>query len=162
MPESSCSPFDLFVLIIVTLRGMGEAFDTQAFFDPDASREYLRAWKGSVDRAATQASAMAEQMAELRVKARDDDGFAEVTIDSAGVLVDLKLTERIHRFEPAVAARAVMKALRKAQAIAADRAHDIAVETMGADSLSARTTADRMRHALKQSDAEDRLATEEY
>ena len=49
-------------------------------------------------------------------------------------------------------ARAVMSALREARAEAADRAHDIAVETMGPDSVSARTIADRMRRALERPD----------
>jgi DNA-binding protein YbaB len=134
---------------------MSEVSDTQAFLDPDASREYLRSWKNNVDRVATQAAAMSEQMKRLRVTAQDENGLAEVTIDSAGVLVGLELTDRIHRFEPAVVARAVMSALRDARATAADRAHDIAVETMGASSLSARTTADRMRQALEQEPSEE-------
>jgi DNA-binding protein YbaB len=94
-------------------------------------------------------------MHQLRVTARDGNGLAEVTIDSAGVLVGLELTDRIHRFEPTVVARAVLSALREARAKAAGRAHDIAVETMGPDSLSARTTADRMRDALERPDHED-------
>src|SRR5689334_20230665 len=123
---------------------MSEVSDTQAFLDPDASREYLRSWKENVDRVAAQAAVMSEQMQRLRITARDDNGMAEVTIDSAGVLVDLEFTNRIHRFEPAAVARAVLSALREARGKAADRAHQIAVETMGPDSLSARTTADRM------------------
>jgi DNA-binding protein YbaB len=139
---------------------MPEVSDTQAFLDPDASREYLRSWKDNVDRVAARAAAMSEQMERLRVTARDGNGLAEVTIDSAGVLVGLELTDRIHRFEPEVVARAVMSALREARAKAADRAHDIAVETMGPDSLSARTTADRMRHTLERPD-HDRPADED-
>jgi DNA-binding protein YbaB len=131
---------------------MPEVSDTQAFLDPDASREYLRSWKENVDRMAARAAAMSEQMERLRVTARDGNGMAEVTIDSSGVLVGLELTDRIHRFEPEVVAQAVMSALGEARAKAADRAHDIAVETMGPDSLSARTTADRMRHALERPD----------
>ncbi|WP_213011815.1 YbaB/EbfC family nucleoid-associated protein [Paractinoplanes toevensis] len=134
---------------------MSEVSDTQAFLDPDASREYLRSWKENVDRAAARAAAMSEQLERLRATARDDNGLAEVTIDSAGVLVELELTDRIHRYEPRAVARAVMSALREARVKAADRAHDIAVETMGADSLSARTTADRMRQALERPADED-------
>jgi DNA-binding protein YbaB len=136
---------------------MSEVSDTQAFLDPDASREYLRSWKENIDRVAAQAAVMSEQMQRLRITARDDNGIAEVTIDSAGVLVDLELTNRIHSFEPAVVARAVLSALREARGKAADQAHQIAVETMGPDSLSARTTADRMRQALERPDdvAED-------
>jgi DNA-binding protein YbaB len=131
---------------------MPEVSDTEAFLDPDASREYLRSWKENVDRTAARAAAMSEQMERLRVTARDGNGLAEVTIDSAGVLTGLELTGRIHRFDPDVVARAVMSALREARARAADRVHDIAVETMGPDSLSARTIADRMRQALERPD----------
>ena len=131
---------------------MSEVSDTQAFLDPDASREYLRSWKENVDRMAARAAAMSEQMERLRVTARDGNDLAEVTIDSTGVMVGLELTDRIHRFEPEVVARAVMNALREAKVKAADQAHDIAVDTMGPDSLSARTTADRMRHALERPD----------
>lgn len=133
---------------------MPEVSDTQAFLDPDASREYLRSWKDTVDRTAARAAAMSERMERLRVSARDGNGLAEVTIDAGGVLVGLELTDRIRRFEPDVVARAVMGALREARAVAADRAHDIAVETMGPDSLSARTTAERMRQALERPDHE--------
>ena len=124
----------------------------EAFLDPDASREYLRSWKENVDRMASRAAAMSERMERLRVTARDGNGLAEVTIESAGVMVELELTDRIHRFEPGVVARAVMSALCDARAKAADRAYDIAVETMGPDSLSARITAERMRRALERPD----------
>jgi DNA-binding protein YbaB len=129
-----------------------EAFDTEAFLDPDASRDYLRSWKENVGRMATRAASMTEQLAQLRITAEDGNGLAEVTIDSSGVLLHLELTERIHRYDPEVVARAVMTALRKARTNAAQRAHDIAVETMGSDSLSARTTADRMQQLLERPD----------
>lgn len=133
---------------------MPEVSDTEAFLDPDASRDYLRSWKEKVDRTAAQAAAMSRQMERLRVTARDDNGLAEVTVDSAGVLVGLELTDRIRRFEPEVVARAVMTAVREARARAADRAHEIAAETMGPDSLSARTIADRMRQSLERPEDE--------
>ncbi|WP_433363236.1 YbaB/EbfC family nucleoid-associated protein [Actinoplanes sp. CA-142083] len=134
---------------------MPEISDTEAFLDPDASREYLRSWKENLDRTAARAAIMAGRLEQLRTTARDGDGLAEVTIDSSGVLVDLELTERIHRHAPEAVARAIMSALRKARAEAAERAQEIAVETMGPDSLSARTTAERMRQLLERPDATD-------
>ena len=131
---------------------MPDVPDAQAFLDPDASRDYLRGWKENVDRTAARAAAMSEQLEHLRVTARDGNGLAEVTIDSGGVLVGLELTDRIHRFDPDAVARAVMRALREARGKAAEQAHEIAVETMGPDSLSARTVADRMRQALERPD----------
>lgn len=134
---------------------MPELRDSQAFLDPDASREYLRSWKENADRTAARAADMAEQMARLRVTATDRNGLAEVVIDSAGVLVDLKLTDRIQRLAPDVVAQGVLDALSRARAEAADRVHAIAVETMGPDSLSARTIADRMRQTLERPAGED-------
>jgi DNA-binding protein YbaB len=131
---------------------MSEVSDTEAFLDPDASRAYLRSWKENVDRMAARAAAMSEQLERLRTKAKDGNGLAEVTIDSSGVLLDLELTDRIHHVEPDVVARAVLTALREARTKAAARAHEIAVETMGPDSLSARTIADRMRQGLERPD----------
>ena len=43
--------------------------------------------------------------------------------------------------------------LREARQKAARQAHDIAVETMGPDSLSARTIAERMRQQLERPEA---------
>jgi DNA-binding protein YbaB len=132
---------------------MPEVSDAAEFLDPDASRAYLRSWKEDVEATAARAQAMAEQLQRLRATATDDNGLAEVTIDSSGALLNLKLTDRIHRYAPDAVARAVMSALREARLAAARRAHDIAVETMGADSLSARTTAERMRQQLERPDS---------
>jgi DNA-binding protein YbaB len=134
---------------------MPEVSDTEEFLDPDASRAYLRSWKANVDAAAERAQAMAERLQRLRTTATDDNGLAEVTVDSSGVLLDLELTDRIHRFAPDAVARAVMSALRTARQKTARQAHDIAVETMGPDSLSARTIAERMRQQLERPEAEE-------
>ena len=119
--------------------------DAGAFLDPDASREYLRSWREDAERKAERAGSMAKQIEQLRTSATDDRNLAEVTVDSAGVLVDLVLTERIHRHEPQAVAQAVMSALRRARMGAAERARDIAVEAMGPDSMSAQVFGDRMQ-----------------
>ena len=126
---------------------------TDAFLDPDSSREYLRSWNTRVQQMQERTQAMSEQIGRLRTTVKDSNDLAEVTIDSSGVLLDLKLTDRIRRFEPEVVARAVLSALREARVIAAGRAREIAVETMGPDSLSARTIGDRLEQLLEAPDA---------
>ncbi|GLZ02083.1 YbaB/EbfC family nucleoid-associated protein [Actinoplanes sp. NBRC 103695] len=123
--------------------------DGDAFLDPDASREYLRSWKDRVDQQAANTQAMSDRIGQLRVSAEDGNRLAEVTIDASGLLVELKLTDRIHQFAPEVVSRAVMAALRDARVKAAAQSREIAVETMGPDSLSARTIADRMQQLLE-------------
>ena len=127
----------------------------EGFLDPDASREYLRSWKDRIDRTAARTQAMSEQLDQLRTTARDGNGLVEVTIDSSGVLMDLRLTDRIHRYAPDAVARAVMAALREARVKAAERSREIAVETMGPDSLAARTISDRMQQLLERPDSGD-------
>ena len=131
---------------------------TEAFLDPDSSRDYLRSWKERVDALAARTQAMAEQIEELRVSAKDGHDLAEVTIDSTGVLVDLKLSSRMHRFEPDVVAAAVLTALAKAQKTAAARSREIAEATLGPDSIAARAIADRMQQALESPDSHGGVA----
>jgi Icc protein len=57
------------------------------------------------DRMAARAASMTRQLQQLRTTGKDGNGLAEVTIDSAGVLVHLELTDRIHRYDPQVVAR---------------------------------------------------------
>src|SRR4051812_3636590 len=90
---------------------MTDSLDADRFLDPDGARDYLRSWKDRVDQAAAKTQTLTERLGALRTSAKDDNGIAEVTIDSAGVLTKLELSERIHRLEPDVVSRAVMRAL---------------------------------------------------
>lgn len=122
--------------------------DGEAFLDPDSARDYLRSWHQRVETMAANTQAMSDRIEQLRASGTDGNGLAEATVDANGVLVDLKLTDRIHRFEPDVVARAVLTALRQARVSAAADAREIAVETLGPDSLTARTIGDRMQRLL--------------
>src|SRR5689334_7096330 len=115
---------------------MSSGSGAEAFLDPDASRDYLRSWREVAERTAERAAAMAAQFEQLRICAKDGNNLAEVTVDSTGVLVDLALTERIHRVEPQVVARAVMSALQETRMKAAEQSQQIAVEALGPDSTS--------------------------
>ncbi|GAA1643482.1 YbaB/EbfC family nucleoid-associated protein [Actinoplanes couchii] len=127
---------------------MSNVSDPGSFLDPEASRDYLRSWRDDAERRAERAAAMAARIEQVRTSAKDGNNLAEVTVDSGGVLIDLVLTDRIHRVDPATVAQAVLGALRKARAGAAEQAQAIAVETMGANSLSAQVIGDRMRQQL--------------
>ena len=117
--------------------------------DPDEASAYLQDWKGRIDKMAGDTQAMSDRLAGLRVSARDDDGIVEVTIDSGGALVDIDFTDRIHRVAPGAVSRAVLRALRSARIEAAGRTREIVTETMGPDSVAARTIADRMEEQLR-------------
>lgn len=122
--------------------------------DPDGAMQWLSAWKGRIDELAASTKAMSDQLQELRVTAADPDGLAEVTVDSAGGLVDLWLGPQIQRVAPEAVARAVMTAIREAKWILADRAQEIIAETVGTESEAARTLAARVGQQLRGPDAE--------
>jgi DNA-binding protein YbaB len=122
------------------------------FLDPDGARLYLESVQERAQQNAANARLMRAQIDQLRVHASDDNGLAEVTIDANGVLVDLELTDRIHRYEPRVTARAVLEALREARVSAVERSREIAAATLGPDSLSARTFTERLEQQLLAAD----------
>jgi len=123
------------------------------FSSPDQARLYLESVQQRAQQNAASARRMRAQIDQLRVRASDGNGLAEVTIDANGVLVDLELTDRIHRFEPRVTARAVLEALHQARAEAVERSRQIAVDALGPESLSARTFAERLEQQLLSPDA---------
>jgi len=119
------------------------------FLDPDGARAYVRDWKSRIDRKAADTLAMSDRLAGLRVTADDGNGIAEVTIDSTGVLVDLRLSERTQRVAPDAVSRAVMAALQRARVKAAEQSRRIVEETMGSDSVAARAIAERTEQQLR-------------
>jgi DNA-binding protein YbaB len=121
--------------------------------DPDGAMDYLQAWKSRIDRMAADTQAMSDRLGELRVTAEDDNGLAEVTIDSTGALVDVRFSERIQRVSPEVVSRAVLSALRAARLTAAVRSRQIITETVGSESVAARTIAEQVERQLRGPDA---------
>jgi DNA-binding protein YbaB len=120
--------------------------------DPDGARDRLAAWKGRIDQLAADTKAMSDRLQELRVTVADGNGLAEVTVDSAGALVDLRLGQRIQRVAPDVAARTIMETIREARRQLADRSQEIIAETVGTESAAARAIAARVGQQLRDAD----------
>lgn len=123
--------------------------------DPDSANEWLSAWKGRIDKLAADTRTMSDRLQELRVTATDRNGLAEVTVDSTGALVDLRLTERIQRVAPEVVSRAVMETIRVAREQIADRSQEIIAETVGTESAAARAIAARVGQQLRGASPDD-------
>jgi DNA-binding protein YbaB len=123
--------------------------------DPDGALDYLQAWKSRIDQMAADTQAMSDRLAELRVTASDDNGLAEVTIDSTGALIDVRFSDRIQRAAPDAVSRAVLSALRTARLAAAERSREIITETVGSESVAARAIADRVERQLRGADPDD-------
>ncbi|MCO8274644.1 YbaB/EbfC family nucleoid-associated protein [Actinoplanes sp. TRM 88003] len=120
---------------------------TEPLLDPDSSREYLRDWKGRVDRAAAATQAMADRLGDLRITAVDGNGLVEVTVDSSGHVLDVRFTERIQRVAPEAVSRAVMTALGSARRKVAVLSKEIIDDTLGPASAAGRAIEEQLRGA---------------
>ncbi|MEU4218524.1 YbaB/EbfC family nucleoid-associated protein [Actinoplanes sp. NPDC026623] len=129
--------------------------DGDGVLDPDGAMEYLGRWKADIERRAADTQAASDRLARLRVGGRDGNDLVEVTIDSTGVLVDLRFTTRIQRVEPDAVARAVLTAVGNARRQAAERSREIIVETMGPDSVAGQAIADRVERQLREPGPDD-------
>jgi DNA-binding protein YbaB len=125
--------------------------------DPDGARERLGAWKSRIDKLAADTQEMGERLKAVRVTARDPGGMAEVTVDSTGAVVDLRLTDRIQRAAPSVVAQAIMATLAQARSQLADRSQEIVADTVGTESPAARAIAESVGR-LREMPAADQAA----
>ena len=116
--------------------------------DPDGAMEQQHAWKGRIDKLAADTQAMSNAMQDLRVTVADDNGLAQVTVDSAGLLLDLKLSQKVQRVAPEVTARTIMETIRKARTQVANRSREIIADTLGTESEAARGIAERVSQRL--------------
>ncbi|PSL55829.1 YbaB/EbfC DNA-binding family protein [Saccharothrix carnea] len=121
----------------------------EGVLDPDGARERMAAWKGRIDKLAADTQAMSDRMRAIRVTAQDPGGIAEVTVDSTGALVDLRLSDRINRATPDAVARAIMATLAAARGQVADRSQEIIAETVGTESAAARAISDNVDRHLR-------------
>lgn len=117
--------------------------------DPDGAMDRLAAWKGRIDQLAADTKAMSDRLQELRVTVADSNGLAEVTVDSSGALLDLRLGSRIHRVAPDVVARTIMDTIRDAKRQLAERSQEIIADTVGTESAAARAIAERVGQQLR-------------
>jgi DNA-binding protein YbaB len=117
--------------------------------NPDDARQRLEAWKGRIDKLAADTQAMSDRFQQLQVTKMDPNGMAEVTVDSSGSLVNLRLTREIERSSPDVVAATIMSTIRSAKTELADRTQEIISETVGTESPAARAIAERVGEHLR-------------
>lgn len=117
--------------------------------DPDGARERLAAWKERIDTLAANTRAMSDQLREVRVTANDPGRLVEVTIDSTGSMVDLKLTDRTQRKDPSVVAQTILATLGEAKNRLAERSREIVSGTVGTESPAGRAIVDSVEQHLR-------------
>jgi DNA-binding protein YbaB len=95
-------------------------------------------WEAGLATRAAAAQRLAERVAELTVSASGADGTVEVTVAGSGVPTDIRLGDRVLDWSPDRIAAEILATMRRAQGLLAARVADVATETVGADSESAR------------------------
>lgn len=113
------------------------ASDTDPLLDPDMALDRITAWQDGIREIATRTRTMSTRLTALRVTVSDPRHLVSLTIDSSGVLLDLRFGPRATRQEPDTLARAVLATLQDARRQALDRTRRIIVETIGPDSPAA-------------------------
>jgi DNA-binding protein YbaB len=98
---------------------------------------------------ATDTKAMSDRFQQLQVTRKDANGMTEVTVDSSGALVALKLSRDIDRASPDVLAATIMTTIREAKAELAQRTQEIVADTIGTDSPAGRAIAERVGQHLR-------------
>ncbi|HVV20385.1 MAG TPA: YbaB/EbfC family nucleoid-associated protein [Pseudonocardiaceae bacterium] len=93
----------------------------------------LDKWAVDAKAKAERYQAMSSAAHQVAVRETSPDGLVTVTIDSAGNVTDLKLTDRVQQLTGAQVAAAVLTTMRRAQAKLADRLGEVMAATIGDD-----------------------------
>ena len=104
----------------------------------DNAERWVEDWSASVTAQAAKAQALADQAARVSVTATSPDGSVEVTVASSGAVSDLRLGEAVRKLPADEIARQILGTMRRAQAQLAARMAEIAADTVGSDSATAR------------------------
>jgi phosphatidate phosphatase APP1 len=107
-------------------------------FGADAAEDWVRSWSASMSERAAAAQALSDRVAGLAVSATDPQRTITVTVNGSGALTDLRLTPDAGGRGMERLAVDILGTMRQAQARLAGEVADIAAETVGTDSESAR------------------------
>ncbi|MET8318478.1 YbaB/EbfC family DNA-binding protein [Micromonospora sp. NPDC005189] len=113
----------------------------------DAAGRRLDEWESSLAERAERAKTLAARVQALTGTARSPDRTVEVTVDSAGLLIDLWLDERVRRHPAASTARQILATTRAAHANLLTQLREVTTESLG-DDASAQAIIDSYRSRL--------------
>ncbi|QOC91777.1 YbaB/EbfC family nucleoid-associated protein [Micromonospora craniellae] len=114
----------------------------------DATQRRLDEWESTLADRARRAQSLATRVAALNGTAHSPDHTVEVTVDSAGRLVDLRLDDRVRQHSAAHTARLIVATTRTAYADLLRRVTVTTRETVGADDPTGQAVVDSYRRRL--------------
>ncbi len=113
----------------------------------DAAQRRLDEWETSLAERAERAKTLSATTRNLTGTARNADRTVEVSVDSAGLLIDLQLDERIRQQPAARTARQILETTTAARADLLRKVSDATTEALG-DDASAQAIIDSYRSRL--------------
>ncbi|MGI5996801.1 MAG: YbaB/EbfC family nucleoid-associated protein [Saccharomonospora viridis] len=122
---------------------------------PDEARERLAAWRERIDTIAANTQAMSEQLRDVRATVSDPGELVEVTVDSTGLLVDLRLTDRIQHKPPSTAAQTILATLGEAKSRLADQSREIIAGVLGPESAAGQAMVGSIEQHLRCDQSKD-------
>lgn len=114
----------------------------------DAAGRRLDEWESAIADRAAKAKALSARVRALTGTASSPDRMAEVTVDSVGSLIDLRLDERTRQQSAARTAQQIRETVKAAQADLLRQVTDAASETLGDGDPTAAAVIDSYRRRL--------------
>lgn len=113
----------------------------------DAAGRRLDEWESSLAERAARAKTLSARMRDLTGTARHTERAVQVTVDSSGLLIDLRLDERIRQQPASRTAQQILETTRAAHADLLRQVSAVTAESLG-DDASARAIVDSYRSRL--------------
>jgi DNA-binding protein YbaB len=98
--------------------------------------EELDRWAAEVAAKSVRYQRMQREVADVTVTASSPDGLVTVTVNAAGVLTDLRFTDRAAELAGSRLAALVLATMRRAQARITDRVAEVLRSTVGDDAVA--------------------------
>lgn len=102
-------------------------------------------WTAAAKEKAERYQTMAARAGQVAVTESSSDGMVTVTIDSAGNVTDLRITDRVKELSGAEVSSAVLLTLRRAQARLPEKLAEVMAETIGDDQQTVDTIVNNYR-----------------
>ncbi|SCG55472.1 hypothetical protein [Micromonospora halophytica] len=114
----------------------------------DEATRRLDDWESSIAERAARSKALSAQVQALTGSARSPDRTVEVTVDSAGMLVDLRLDERTRQHSAAHTARQILATTRAAHVDLLRQVTEATTRTLGVGDPTAVALVESYRRRL--------------
>ncbi|MGW0434073.1 YbaB/EbfC family nucleoid-associated protein [Micromonospora sp. NPDC003197] len=121
----------------------------------EATEQWTEHWVASVSQRAEQAKALADGVAAITAESSGADGAVRVKVAGSGMLVDIRLDERVLQWTPQEISDEILIVMRRAQGLLTAQVGQMADKTVGADTATGRAVVDGFARRFPVQQADD-------